>query len=273
MDTGNSCWLFAREVVGDFQKRAMHAEKIPLSQLVRRTVVLYHRLGLDCLLVDAHPHVDQAREITYAIHGLAEEADWPRIIEDPEKKRIEFQPGNKDGLVWDGENGRWENLRAGVVQFTKSQGSGITQKLGIDPQTGFTKYYPIIQCNRFDLINRVVREFLTPKEDLIRSKDGQLIEDPVMRMPRKEQGSPAIVETLENHFIVGSAKNEKDDFVDQCENHLLLANGYSALAELIGCAPVKKKQPFNAQVLSEFQTGATQTFNALGTAREGGIML
>ena len=255
VDTGNNCWFFAREVEEEFRKRAKFAEKIPLSQLVNRTVSLFHKLNLSCLFVDAHPAVDQAREITYGIHGLTEDHHWPAAMEKPETKRIEFQAGREDGLVWDGEKGRWENLRAAVVQFTKAEGAGITQKLGIDPQTGFTKFYPIIQCNRFELINRAVKEFLTPKENVIRSKDGELIEDPVMRMPRKEAGSPPIVELLENHFIAGSAKDEKDNFVDGCENHLLLSNGYSALAELIGGTVYAAKVPveFEPLVRGEFE--------------------
>ena len=239
VDTGNNCWFFAREVESEFVKRAMFAEKIPLSQLVRRTVSLFESLNLSCLFIDAHPAVDQAREITYGIHGLTEDSHWPAPMEKPETKVIEFE----GGLIWNGEKGRWENLRAAVVQFTKKEGAGIEQKLGIDPQTGFTKYYPIIQCNRFELINRAVREFLTPKENVIRTKDQKLVEDPVMRMPRKEEGSPPIVELLENHFITGSAKDEKDNWVDNCENHLLLSNGYSALAELVGAAVFEAQKP------------------------------
>jgi hypothetical protein len=180
-------------------------------------------------MVDAHPAVDQARAIVYALNKL-DDIQWPAINGDPEKQRISF-PG---GLVWDGPNARFENLRAAVVQFTKAAGTGMTQKLGKEEMTGHTKYYPILQVNRFDLINRVVNEFLTPKEQVNRVANGQVIEEPVMRLCRKEAGAPAIVETMEAHFITGSDKTDKDDFVDDCENHLLLANGYSALAELMG---------------------------------------
>ena len=249
LDTGNNCWFFAREVVDEFRKRAMHAEKIPLSQMVRRAVALYHRLSLSCLFIDAHPHVDQARQITYAIHGLTEDQDWVLLSKEDQKKRVEFQAERDDGLVWDGEKERWENLRAAVVQFTKAEGGGVSHKLGIDEQAGFTKYYPIIQCNRFELINRAVNEFLTPKENVIRSRDGELMEDPIMRMPRREQGSPPIVETLEDHFIVGSAKDEKDQFVDKVENHLLLANGYSALAEMIGGRVFAPRPPIEHEAI------------------------
>ncbi len=229
VDTGNRCWFFAREVESEFVKRALWAEQIPLGDLVRRVVHLADLLEIGCLMVDAHPAVDQARAITYALNGV-EGIAWPVIEGDPEKVRIEF-PG---GLVWDGPNRRWENLRAAVVQFTKAAGGGVTQKLGIDEQDNQKRFYPILQCNRFDLINRAVNEFLGPKEQIIRVAKGKVIEEPVMRLCQKVAGSPAIVETLDAHLIAGSDKDDKNDFVDGCENHLLLADGYSALAEQIG---------------------------------------
>jgi hypothetical protein len=228
VDTGNRCWYFSREVDGEYIKRALWAEQIPLGDLVRRVVTLAQLQNIGCTLIDAHPAVDQARAIVYALNNL-DGIKWPNVSE-PEKTRISF-PG---GLVWDGPNSRWENLRAAVVQFTKSSGGGVEQKIGKDLQAGYTKFYPIIQCSRFDLINRVVNEFLTPKEQVNRvTKDGTLVDEPVMRLPRKETGAPAIVETLEAHLITGSEKDEKSDYVGDCENHLLLADGYSALAELI----------------------------------------
>lgn len=234
LDTGNRCWFYAREVESEFVKRSLWAEQIPLGDVVRRATVLFYRLNLGALFVDAHPAVDQARAITYAVNGL-EDITWPSVS-DPDNSRIEF-PG---GLVWDGKSKRWENLRGAVVQFTGKSGSPIVQKIGQDPQAGYTKYYPVIQCNRFDMINRAVNEFLTPKEEVIRVKDGQLIDDPVMRIAQKVAGSPAIVETLEAHLVTGSEKDEKGDYVDNCENHLLLANGYSALAELMSAGRQKR---------------------------------
>jgi hypothetical protein len=48
-------------------------------------------------------------------------------------------------------------------------------------------------------------------------------------------GSPKIIETLDHHLITGSAREEVDgekgDYVDKCDNHLLLADAYSGLAE------------------------------------------
>jgi hypothetical protein len=229
VDTGNRCWFYGREVESEFVKRALWAEQIPLGDLVRRVEVLFHKLNLGALFLDAHPAVDQARSLCYKLNGL-EGIKWPIPKGKPEAERIEF-PG---GLTWDGPNNRWENLRCAAVQFTMKAGGGIVQKIGSDPQAGFTKFYPIIQCSRFDLINRAVNEFLGPEEQVTRvTQDKVLIEEPVMRLPQKVAGSPAIVETLEAHLVTGSEKDDKGDFVDECENHLLLANGYSALAELV----------------------------------------
>lgn len=229
VDTGNRCWFFAREVESEFVKRPLWAEQIALGDLVRRTVHLARLLDVGCTLVDAHPAVDQARAITYALNNV-EGIKWP-VVENPDKERIEL-PG---GLIWDGPNARWENLAAAVVQFTVKQGGGTVQKIGIDEQDGVKRFYPIIQCNRFDLLNRVTNEFLTPAEEVTRVDDaGDVVMEPVMRMPQRVPGSPVIIETLESHLITGSDKDDKGDFVDGCENHLFLADGYSALAELIG---------------------------------------
>lgn len=237
VDTGNRCWFFAREVESEFVKRSLWAEQIPLGDLVRRSVHLANLLQVDCLMVDAHPAVDQARAITYALHGL-EGITWPVVDGDPKKARIEL-PG---GLVWDGKRGLWENLRAAVVQFTKAKGGGSQHQLGIDEVEGQKRFYPILQVNRFDLINRVVNEFLTPNEQVVRVSNGKLVEEPVMRLCRRETGAPAIVETMDAHFITGSDKDAQGEFVDECENHLLLANGYSALAELVATGRISRRR-------------------------------
>lgn len=246
IDTGNRCWFYGREVESEFVKRALWAEQIPLGDLVRRAEVLFYKLNLGALFIDSHPAVDQARALTYRLNGL-DGIKWPRV-DNPEKERITF-PG---GLVWDGPNSRWENLRCAVVMFTKKQGGGIEQKIGKDEQAGYTKYYPIIHCSRFDSINRAVNEFLGPQEQVTRiTADKQLIDDPVMRMPQRVAGSPAIVETLEAHLVTGSEKDEKGEFVDNCENHLLLSNAYSALAELVcGHALVRGAVEFDTMKIS-----------------------
>ena len=149
---------------------------------------------------------------------------------------MQFVP---NGLTWDGASRRWTGLRCFVVEFALKQGAGIVHKLGIDAQGGYNKFYPVIQANRFETINRVINEFLTPEENVIRVVAGQVLAEPVMRLPRKESGSPPIVDTLDAHLLTGSKRaagtdGEAKDFVDGCENHLVLADAYSGLAELVG---------------------------------------
>jgi hypothetical protein len=229
LDTGNSCWFVAREVTSEVEKRIVHAEDIPLANVVRRAEVLFHKMGLSALFIDARPAVNEARMLTYLLNGL-HGIKWP-VVQDPEHSRIRF-PG---GLEWNGEKSEWVNLRCAVVEFTKSAGAGITQKLGQEQADGVTRFFPIIQCSRFDSIDRVICEFLTPEENIYRMHNGAIYDEPVMLLPRRVDGSPQILETLERHLITGSAREEKDgekgDYVDKCDNHLLLANAYSGIAE------------------------------------------
>jgi hypothetical protein len=234
MDTGNRCWFVSRDVFSEARKHINWAEQIPLSQMVARAEALFHKLGIHCLAIDANPAVDEARTLCYNLNGL-EGIDWMPFQGRQPDARLQF-PG---GLVWDGAAKRWEGLRCFVVEFAVKPGGGIIHKLGIAPQGGYNQFYPIIQCNRFESINRVVNEFLTPAENVIRVVDGTLLEEPVMRLPRREAGSPPIVETLDNHLITGSKREagtdgEVKDYVDKCENHLMLGNAYSGLSEMIG---------------------------------------
>jgi hypothetical protein len=229
LDTGNSCWFIAREVTSEVEKRIIHAEEIPLADVVRRAETLFHKMGLSALFVDARPAVNEARQLTYRLNGLAG-IQWP-VVSEPEKARIKFP----SGLEWDGDKGEWKNLRCAVVEFTKSAGGGIVQKIGQESANGVTMFFPIIQCSRFDTIDRVISEFLTPAENFYRMHQQAVYHEPVMLLPRRVDGSPQILETLDRHLITGSARDEKDgekgDYVDKCDNHLLLASAYSGLAE------------------------------------------
>lgn len=233
LDTGNRCWFVAREILSASEKRLIWAEEIPLGDVVPRTIALYNRIGLSCLLMDANPAVDQVRSICYALHGLTD-YEWPHI-DNPDKQFISF-PG---GLTWDGEKKRWQGLKAAAVQFDKKPGQGIEHKLGREQREGKTWFFPIISCNRFETIDRTIKELLTPSENVTRVVDGEILMDPVLRMPRQVTGSPVSVETLASHYITGSkraedAEGNPADYVDKCENHFLLGGAYAALAEETG---------------------------------------
>ncbi len=227
LDTGDRCWFIGRKVESPKERRITWAEQIPLGDVVSRTVKLCDLMQVDCLLIDARPHAQQARQICWTLHGLDDFA-WPRV-DDPEKARIRL-----GDLIWDGSRSEWLGLRAAVVEFSRKPGQGIVHRLGMRQEGGVTRFYPITQGSRYDSIDRVVSEFLTPAENMIRVVDGELLETPLIRLPRNPVGAPPILAEMERHFQVGSERDEKGEYVDGCENHLLLANAYSALAEQIG---------------------------------------
>src|SRR6185437_7571722 len=130
-----------------------------------------------------------------------------------------------------------------VVAFTRRRlGSGISHGFDIFEKGSQTVFVPLIEANRFETIDRVVREFLTPAENVsevifIPDRQSYVRSMPAMRLPPKNSGHPIIHETLDEHLLAGSERVElRDgslgDYVDRCENHLLLADAYSGLAEL-----------------------------------------
>jgi hypothetical protein len=291
LDMGDRCWMFAREIVGGTSyasphitdkiisgtrvtrpsecRRLLHAEKISAGDVVGRTIQLFHQMGLSALLVDERPLVNEARTIALALNGLQDLAQWPRVPD--ARDAYVTLPG---GLTWDGRNSRWLNLKCAVVRFTKTKlGAGIQQSIVFFEEGGQTKFVPCIECNRFETIDRVVREFLTPEEGVIDVlSEGRAPRDPnqgvaelrppkimqeprptirqmpMMLLPRMDSGHAPILDTVEAHLITGSEREKLPDgslgdYVDGCENHFLLADGYSKLAEII-CATNNRREKF-----------------------------
>lgn len=240
LDTGRRCWFFAREVEKPDVKRVLHAEQIPVGNVVARATALFQLLGLSVLFIDQAPETDAARTIALRLNGLEALTQWPKVPENKGEGNISFP----SGLRWNGPRGIWENLRCAVVAFTKrGLGAGIAQGFDVFEKAGHTMFVPIIHCNRFEAIDAVVKEFLTPNEnvsDVIQPAKGPayIRTAPAMLLPRKGKGAPLILETLDSHLLVGSEREEKagelGDYVDQCENHLILADAYSRLAETVG---------------------------------------
>ena len=237
LDTGRRCWFFGREVQNAESKRVLHAETIALGNVVDRTVQLCALLGISCLFIDQNPATDEARTIALRLNGLDELTQWPPV---PEGKDGHFSaPG---GLKWDGRTGTWSGLKCAVVAFTvKKRGAGIRHGFDQFEKGGHKMFVPLIECNRFEMIDRAVREFLTPSEnvaEVIAGADGtrRMRVNPAMQLPRKAQGSSKVIDLIDEHLLTGSEREEGDlgDYVDKCENHFLLANAYSALAETVG---------------------------------------
>jgi hypothetical protein len=159
------------------------------------------------------------------------------------------------GLRWNGAARRWENMRCAVVTFTKRRlGAGISHGFDIFEKGSQTMFVPLIEANRFETIDRVVREFLTPSENVsevifVPDQQSYIRTTPAMHLPPKGPGAPIINETLDEHLLAGSERVElRDgtlgDYVDACENHFLLADAYSGLAELeAGTRPPQKPEP------------------------------
>jgi len=212
------------------------AHRIAAGDVVAQAQAHFQRLGLSALFIDERPLVNESRTIALALNGLQSLANWPRIT-NPNDAYITL-PG---GLTWDGKNARWLNLKCAVVRFTKNKlGAGIEQTIVFFEEGGQTKFVPCIACNRFETIDRAVREFLTPAEGVVEVVKGKVRETPAMLMPRITPGHSPILDTVEAHLITGSEREKEEDgtlgdYVDGCENHFMLADGYSALAQIV-CA-------------------------------------
>ncbi len=257
LDTGGRCWLATREIHSPSEKRLVRVDKIALGDMVARTQLLWASLGLSALFIDENPAVDEARTLALIFNGLDTLQNFPRV--DFKSKDSYFSLPN--GLTWDGRNQVWRGLRCAVVRFSKRQlGMGIEHGAVEFTEAGQTKFVPLIACNRFETIDRVVKEFLTPAENVLEvvEVDGKRVvrQQPSMRLPRKVTGSPGILEALDEHLLTGSqrAKDEKTgelgDYVDKCENHFLLANAYGGLAEMVAAG---NQNQFNVGPIHVFE--------------------
>ena len=237
LDTGDRCWLTVREVETTAGrdacatiKRITWLEQLSAERVRARVPQIFELLGISTLFVDAGPLRDLARDLCFLLNGLT--GFHPAPLPDPERAVIHF-PG---GLTWDGANQRWRGLRCAAVEFTLKEGKGVVHKLGIT-QDGL--FYPVIACNRDETIERVVNELLTAAENVIEVIDSKLRTTPSIRLPARGVATPKIIDTFDAHIVSGS-RRERDErgraehFVDGCENHFLLSNAYSALAESVG---------------------------------------
>lgn len=242
LDMGDRCWYVCRETASPADKRLVNAAQIAIGDVVARVQSLFSADGVGTLFIDERPAVSEARTLALVLNGLTEVTQWPAI----DWKNRETYVALPGGLTWDGRNQKWINLRCAVVRFTKNQlGAGIEQG-GVEfEENGVTKFVPVIACNRFESIDRVVREFLTPTENVVEvvaGPDGKNVvrTAPAMMLPKRTPGAPGILETVDAHYLAGSQRVKDDktgelgDYVDGIDNHFLFANGYSALAETIG---------------------------------------
>ena len=253
LDMGDRCWWIAREVADAGDKRIVHAAQIAIGDVVGRVIALQAAHEISCLFIDERPSVSEARTIALALNGLSEVTTWPTV----DFKAKDAQVSMPGGLRWNGARQKWENLKCAVVRFTKNQlGAGIEQGAVQFQENGVTKFVPVIACNRFETIDRVVKELLTPTENVLEvvqnaAGKSSIRTEPAMRLPSRTPGSPAILEQMDAHFLAGSQRvkdegsGELGEYIDGVDNHFLFANGYSALAETVG--GISKPAPFAFQ--------------------------
>jgi hypothetical protein len=241
LDTGDRCWLAIRDRAHSGDKRLVRADQIAVADVVQRTLALCAANNVGCLFIDERPAVTEARTLALILNQLDQLTHWPKVDWNAKDAYVSL-PG---GLTWDGRNQRWRNLRCAVVRFSKRNiGDGISHAAHEFDDGPHKKFVPLIECNRFETIDRAIRELLTPQENVIEVLDlggkRSIRQTPALRMPLRKPGAPAILEALDSHLLTGSqrAKDEKTgelaDYVDKTDNHLLLADAYAALAEQEG---------------------------------------
>lgn len=231
LDVGDKSWLYVREIESPERKRLIYATSMPIADMVNRVGGLFSAGLFDVLFIDQRPSVNEARQLALIINGLSALENWPTVPKPGDAEAHVALPG---GLTWNGRTSKWQNLKCAVVRFDKKQiGQGIEQAFDQFSENGLNKFVPLIRCNREETIDRAVREFLTPTEGVNDVVSGKIRLQPSMLLPIGKQPIHALVES---HLMLGSERiimkdNSLGDYVDQVANHLLLANGYSALAE------------------------------------------
>jgi hypothetical protein len=251
LDFGNRCWFAAKEVESEIIKRVCWAEMIASEKVRERIPVLFDLLGLSCLFVDAGPLRDLAMDLSIDLNGLRDQVIRP----DSDHDYINF-----GRVKWDGPNQRWLGLRCATVEFTQRPGTGVKHKLG---KSVSGLYYPVIAANREETIQSFINELMTPAEGVYIAVKGVLRAEPALRLPQKAAGSNPLIDTFDKHIKVGSRQEETKDgkeknFVDKCENHLLLAAGYATLAETIAGINASS----GVQMPQRFTTGNAAKRNA-----------
>jgi hypothetical protein len=193
------------------------------------------------LCVDAGPLRDLARDLTFILNGLDEEA-VPSSTD--ATRNISFSGGKSDAkglpslpLRWHAASEKWQNVRCAPVEFTQREGQGLRQKVA---RTQDGRIYPLLGAHRDESIERVVSELQGADSRLEEQADGTAtaLTGPRFLLPTATEESRAILNLYERHLLAGARQERSADgrtlrYLDKCENHFLLATAYAALAELL----------------------------------------
>jgi hypothetical protein len=250
LDMGDQCWFVARavEVKPPHLVRLLWVEPIAAERVRARVPELFGELRLTALCVDAGPLRDLARDVVFALNANSE-SSYPS-----HKSHPSYSPPTFDNL-----HARWRHARAAAVEFTQREGQGLRHKIG---RTQEDREYPLLAAHRDESIERVVQELLPPgvgHPRLLELPDGTAAPIPTPRflLPAKTDATRSTLDLYERHLLAGARQERSHDgrtlrYVDQCENHFLLATAYAALAELLApiagestpVVPMFKRVPF-----------------------------
>ncbi|MEI9999396.1 MAG: hypothetical protein WDO13_09610 [Verrucomicrobiota bacterium] len=237
LDMGDQCWFVARAVDAKppHNVRLLWIEPIAAERVRARVPELFCALDLAALCVDAGPLRDLSRDLVFALNSVSDGS--PRTPCDGPAHGVRGLPC----VQWHEPSQKWRHVRAMAVEFTQREGGGLRHKVG---QTQEGRTYPLLAANRDETIERVVQELLPPGAGdprLVENSDGTAAQAPTQRffLPAKTDAPRDVLDVYERHLLAG-ARQERDGkarrYVDQCENHFLLATAYAALAELIAPA-------------------------------------
>jgi hypothetical protein len=243
LDLGDQCWFVARsvETKPPFTARLLWIEPIAAERVRSRVPELFRTLGLSVLCVDAGPLRDLARDLAFILNGLDDDA----IASGNDAGRnIYFtRDGARLPLQWQAAHGQWLNVRCAPVEFTQREGQGLRHKVA---RTQDGRIYPLLAAHRDESIARVIAELLPPENGqprVLENADGTgtALVAPRFLLPEPTEESREVLALYERHLLAGSRQERSADgkslrYLDQCENHFLLATAYAALAELLAPA-------------------------------------
>lgn len=236
LDVGSTCHLWVRERESANRKRLIFPASYSGRAVAQRVVELFHQRLFSALFVDAGPELDLARGLVFTLNGLSAVERWPAAPDGADRKKFISLPG---GLTWNGNTETWTGLRAAMVRFTQNKpGQGIVHSADSFPDAdGVVKFVPVIQWNRDEAIDHVVREFLTPEEGVEDISGGCVRLEPAMLLPQLAS-APEVLEDLRGQLMRGSEREVEDDgkpggYKKNISNHYLLADAYSAIAEMV----------------------------------------